>query len=164
VLARGAPTSIEHLSIPARSFPIVEGPGLPKLRRVDFGDVRPRYRSMFDKLDEVGAENPAQWNELIREREARCAFVLCSHAYLNKLAPSAETPWELVCRGVTITARPQVGSTMASLQSTLVHVREWDGITLRVPNNFVDAVDVKAKIEPIDPVEPARLGISLDLL
>ena len=169
-LARGAPTSLERIVIEGNRATF-DGPGLPKLTRVDAAKLEESWvaRPWFDRLAAFGIEDAADWTAWRGEQLGPAIVLTDGGKWLHRQTASGDTPWELWAdtKGF-VTARPQVGSTASSLLETLNQVKSWKGVEqLYVPENFVKAIlkkPPKVDVTTIAAVDPARFGISLDLL
>jgi hypothetical protein len=146
-LARGAPTSVEHLTIEgSRALPR-NRPGLPKLRRVDAPSAQP--------VDVFGCNDPGEWHRL-RRTGKHVAVVFGDLDYLDG------DGWELWAEGKTVTAKPRGGARAKSLAATLARVASWDGVReLRVPENFATIEIEDVVVTPIAAVDPERFGTSV---
>ena len=163
-IGAGEPTTLEQLTVTGEDGRInFGGPGLPSLRRVDAHRIPPAWPATkwFPKLAAIGCADPDAWLALVRAEHAP-AMILIEHFYLTKTAKKHAPLWELWASATYVTAKPRAGSNAASLAASLERVPSWDGIAaLRVPSNFTAKLAVKIAVEPIDPVEPAGLGIAL---
>jgi hypothetical protein len=171
-LARGEPSSIEHVRISGKRAVELDGPGLPKLRRLDFDELRPRWLSQawFQRLDAIGCTSPEDWLAL-REHELPGALVLCQAPHpLRRMTPFEDgAAWELWARrgskGWSVEVRPVEESTLVTFRTTLARVKSLECATLRVPKNYL--AEAKAliarqkstvRLEATEPCWPEQLG------
>jgi hypothetical protein len=169
-IAQGAPTAIERLGVDGESVSSLEGPGLPRLARVDSPTiVRPWTETAWcGRLAALGTTKPDDW-ETWRTAALAPAVVLgdgprCLHRSYCRW----ERGWELWAKGGRITAKHQIGVTAGRLRAAVERVPSWEGLELAVPANFareVKAFAVKRKIALVTtaPVEPLQDGMSLEL-
>ncbi len=172
-IAAGKPTTIEHLVVEGIRRVDLDGPGLPALVRVDASQIPTGFdRPWNRRLQTIGCWGIAEWQTLWSKRAVPAVVLTHDTDHLHRNYAKPETMWELWVEQPGIaTVRHQIGSTAASLQSTLdmMKKKSWKGIdVLRVPTNFAEAVAPYAAkhdltLERIDPVDPAREGISREL-
>ncbi|MDQ3339158.1 MAG: hypothetical protein M4D80_28690 [Myxococcota bacterium] len=169
-IARGAPTNIEHIVVPGNRTMALDGPGLPKLARVDVDVLFPKWVDRWaGTLAAIGVTNPVDWDALKKQKLAP-AIVLAPPSILHGRTSSGPSCWELWAdkKGI-VTARHLVGANAKSLLLTLPCIQSWKGVeALRVPKNFLDDIEAyatqqKLTLAAIAAVEPIRDGISVDL-
>jgi hypothetical protein len=168
LLASGEPTALEQLTADGAKKLKLDGPGLPKLVRLNLEDIK-HGTVLPKKLAELGTSSAKLFDTLWREKRAPQVTLCELGKFLHRHSASGDTPWELVVKLSAMTARPLAGSTAKSLTETLASVKSWAGVTmLRVPENFVEAVEKLAKktkvpVKTTSAFDPATLGISLEL-
>jgi hypothetical protein len=167
----GAPTSLERITFEGDGPAAFEGPGLPKLVRVDAKEIPKKWsmRSWYAQLTAVGCEDPASWKTWRKAKLAKAVVLTNCGNHLRSTSASGPTPWELWAENGVVTAKHQAGSNAKSLAATLEAV-SWEGVTeLRVPESFLKVatpIAVKQKIPSVSAiaaVDPRRDGSSLDL-
>lgn len=170
-IARGAPTNLERIVIEGDRAAPFDGPGVPKLTRVDAAALKDSWvkKPWFARLTALGITDPADWTEWRHDKLAPAIVFTDGMRWLHRHTPSEDTPWELWADAKgKVTAKPQAGSTGKSLLATLDRIASWKGVDqLYVPENFISAIlrkTPKVDVSTIAAVDPATLGISLDLL
>jgi len=170
-LSKGPATAIARLVVDGNRAHAYDGPGLPKLRRLDAETIRPTWigTPWFAKLAAVGCAEPGAWDELWRSGEVACPIVLYPRA--RDLHLESVRRWELAAirdgEDVDIVATPLVGATAANLIE-IMGVASFTGVRmLRVPENVIEKIAktaAKKKIARVDAtpaVDVAALGISV---